>query len=55
MIFLIVDYLALSLQMLSDIRTKICNELNMKISAVELSMGMSADYEEAVQLLNISY
>ncbi|OXA43982.1 pyridoxal phosphate homeostasis protein [Folsomia candida] len=36
--------------MLSDIRTKICNELNMKISAVELSMGMSADYEEAIQL-----
>ena len=36
------------LQCLTDCRQKVCEELGLQEDAVELSMGMSNDFEEAV-------
>lgn len=35
-------------QKLFDLREKLCKELGLERKNVELSMGMSADYEDAV-------
>ena len=37
-----------ALQCLTDCRHKVCEELGLQEDAVELSMGMSNDFEEAV-------
>ena len=36
--------------MLSQFREAVCGELGMELDALELSMGMSGDYETAVRL-----
>ncbi len=41
----------LSLQCLEKCREEICSKLGMEPSDVELSMGMSQDYEKAVRPL----
>jgi len=35
---------------LSELRNDVCGELGLNIKDVELSMGMSADYEDAIRL-----
>uniref|UniRef100_A0A1E1XA47 Pyridoxal phosphate homeostasis protein n=1 Tax=Amblyomma aureolatum TaxID=187763 RepID=A0A1E1XA47_9ACAR len=35
---------------LAKCREQVCNELGLKVSDVELSMGMSADFEEAIRM-----
>lgn len=36
---------------LAKIRQEVCQKLNLDINQVELSMGMSTDYEHAVSIL----
>jgi len=36
-------------KIMSDIREKVCEKLKLEIKDVELSMGMTADYEEAIR------
>lgn len=45
---------SLSFQMLISLRQELCEKLNLPIEKVELSMGMSTDFQHAVSLASFS-
>lgn len=49
------DTLSSPLQMLLSLRQEVCEKLNLPIEKVELSMGMSTDFQHAVSLVSSSH
>lgn len=46
------DPLSSPLQMLLSLRQEVCEKLNLSVEKVELSMGMSTDFQHAVSLVS---